>query len=115
MWILMLEPPARDQHAGFGQSFDHCLVGIALFAFVGEYAPAGEARCLFSETAIGVDRIGNCRIDAARGEFACMGGPNVEVFAAMPRRGMDKPGAGILRDMITGKQRYLEIVVRQIF
>ncbi len=110
MRILMLEPPARDQHAGVGQSFDHCLVGVALFAFVGEHALAGEAGCLFGETAIGIDGIGNCRIDAARGEFACMGGPDVEVFAAMSRRGMDEPGAGILGDMITGKQRHLEIV-----
>ena len=32
MRILMLEPPAREQHAGVDQSLDHRLVGVALLA-----------------------------------------------------------------------------------
>ena len=110
MRVLMLEPPARDQHAGVGQSFDHCLVGVALFAFVREHALTSKSRSLFGEAAIGIDSIGNCRIDAARGEFARMGGPDVKIFAAMSRRGVDKSSTGILGDMIAGKQRHLEIV-----
>ena len=67
----MLEPPARDQHAGFDQRLDHRFVGIALLALVGEDALAGETRRLLGEAAVGIDGIGNGRIDAALAEFAC--------------------------------------------
>src|SRR5271156_5439970 len=110
MRILMLEPSTRDQHAGVGQSLDHCLVGVALFAFVREDTLASESWCLISEAAIGIDGVGNCRIDAARGEFARMGGPHLKIFAPMPRRRVDEPSAGIFGYMVTGEQRHLEIV-----
>ena len=38
MRILMLEPAARDQHAGLDQRLDHGLVGVALVALVGDDA-----------------------------------------------------------------------------
>ena len=40
----MLEPAARDQHAGVDQGLDHRLVGVALLALVVDDALAGEAR-----------------------------------------------------------------------
>ena len=70
MRILVLEPAARDQHAGLDQRLDHRLVGVALLALVGEDALAGEARRLLGEAAVGVDRVGDARVDAARGKFA---------------------------------------------
>ena len=47
--ILMLEPAARDQHAGLDQRLDDGLVGVALLALVGDDALAGEARRLLGE------------------------------------------------------------------
>ena len=63
MRILMLEPAARDQHAGVDQSLDHRLVGVALLAFVGDHALAGEARRLIGEAAVGVDGVGDGGVD----------------------------------------------------
>ena len=68
----MLQAPARDQHAGVDQGLDHRLVGVALLAFVGEHALAGEARRLLGEPAVGVDRIGNGGVDAARRKLAAL-------------------------------------------
>ena len=101
--ILMLEPSARDQHTGVDQGLDHRLVGIALLAFVGEHALAGKARRLFGEAAVGVDGVGNSRVDAARREFDRVGSPNIEILAAMAGRGVDEAGAGIFGDVIAGE------------
>ena len=65
MRILMLEAAARDDHAGFDQSLDHRLVGVALLAFVVDDALAGEAGGLFGESAVFVDGVRDGRIDAA--------------------------------------------------
>ena len=43
MRILMLQPAARDDHAGFDQRLDDRLVGVALLALVVDDALAGEA------------------------------------------------------------------------
>ena len=108
MRILVLEPAARDQHAGVDQGLDHGLVGVALFALVGEHALAGEARRLFGEAAVGVDGVGDDRVDAARRKLRRIGRPNVEVLAPVSRRGMHKAGAGVVGDMIAGEQRHLQ-------
>ena len=110
MRILVLEPAARDQHAGFDQRLDHRFVGVALFALVVQHAPAGEAGRLLGEAAIGIDRIGNGRIDTARGKLARIGGPNIEVLAPVSWRGMDEAGARVFGDMIAGKERDFKIV-----
>ena len=70
MRILMLEPAARDQHAGVDQRLDHGLVGVALLALVGEHALAGEARRLLGERAVLIDRVGDRGVDSARCELA---------------------------------------------
>ena len=111
MRILVLEPAARDQHAGVDQRLDHRLVGVALLAFVGEHALAGEARRLIGEAAVGIDGVGNMRVDAARGELRRIRHPDIKVLAAMSGRGVHEAGAGIVGDMIAGKKRHLEIVV----
>ena len=88
------------------------VVGVALLAFVCEHALACETRRLIGEAAIGINGIGNVRIDAARSsEFQRVRGPNVEVFAAMAWRGVHKAGAGIVSDVIAGKQWNLKVVI----
>ena len=97
MRILMLEPAARDQHAGLDQRLDHRLVGVALLAFVGEHALAGKARRLIGEAAVGVDGVGDSGVDAPC--FAIIGAfarPDIEVLAAMSRRRVNEAGAGVL-------------------
>ena len=60
----MLEPPARDQRAGVDQRLDHRIVGVAFLTLVGEHALASEAGRLLGEAAVGIDGVGNGRIDA---------------------------------------------------
>src|SRR4029077_16206611 len=110
MRILVLEPAACDQHAGFDNRPDHRFVGVALFTLVVQHAPAGQAGRLLGETAIGVDRIRNGCIDAARGKLARVGGPNIEVLTPVSWRGMDEAGARVFGDMIAGKERDFKIV-----
>ena len=52
MRILVLEPAAREQHAGVDQRLDDGLVGVALFALVGEHTLAGEAWSVIGEAAV---------------------------------------------------------------
>ncbi len=104
----MLEPSARDQHAGVGQRLDHRLVGVALLALVGEHALALETGRLLGEEAIGVDGERDLRLDAARGECALVRGPDVEVVAAVAGRGMNEAGAVLVGDVIAIEERHFE-------
>ena len=113
MRILVLEPAARDQHAGIDQRLDHGLVGVALLALVGEHALAGEARRVIGEAAVGVDGVGDCGVDAARLELARIRRPDIEVFAAVTGRGVDEAGAGVVGDVIAGEQRHRETRTRR--
>ena len=97
MRILVLQAPARDQHAGIDQGFDHRLVGVALLAFFGEHALAGEAGRLLSEAAVGIDGVGNGGVNVARREFTRIRCPNVKIFAPVSRRGVHEAGASIRR------------------
>ena len=110
MRILMLEPAARQQHAGLDQRLDHGLVGVALFALVVDHALAGEARRVIGEGAVLVDGIGDGGVDAARFEFARIRHPDVEVFAAVAGRGVHEAGAGVVGDVVAGQQRHGEFV-----
>jgi hypothetical protein len=60
--------------------------------------------------AVLVDGVGDGGVDAAFIEFARVRHPDVKVFAAVARRGVDKTGAGIVGDVIAGKERDLEFV-----
>ena len=110
MRILMLQAPARDDHAGLDQRLDHRLVGVALLAFVVDDALAGEARRVLGESAVLIDGVGNRRIDAMRFQPRAIRGPDLEVLAAVARRGMNEAGAGIVGDVVAGEQRHDEII-----
>ena len=111
MRILMLQSSAREQHAGIDQGLDHRLVGVALLAFVGEHALAGKAWRLLGETAVGIDGVGNGGVDALRGEITSIGSPNIKVFAAMSRRGVDKACSDIFGDVFSPQEWHLKVVV----
>ena len=110
MRVLMLEPAARDQHAGIDQCLDHRLVGVALLTLVGEHALAGKSRRLVGKAAVGIDGVGNGGIDAARGKLRRVRGPDVEVFAAVAWRGVHEAGAGVIGDMIAGENGTRKII-----
>ena len=113
MRILVLQPAARDEHAGIGQRRDHRLVGVALLALVGDDAPALEARRVMREGAVRVDRVGDFRVDAALLQLAAMLHPEVEVLAAVAGRGVHEAGARLLGDVLAGKQRHVEGVAAE--
>ena len=69
-----------------------------------------EAGRLRGERAVLVDGVGDRRIDAARFERARIRGPDVEVLAAVARRGVHEAGAGVVGDVIAGEQRHVEVV-----
>src|ERR1700751_2431632 len=110
MRILMLEPTARDQHAGGEQSLDDCLVGVAFLTGFSQYLLAGESGRLLGEAAVGIDGVGNGGVDALRGKLGGVGGPHVEVVAAKPWRGVYKAGAGVLGNVIAWEQRHREVI-----
>ena len=102
MRILVLEPAARQQHAGLDQRLDHGLVGVALFALVVDDALSGEARGLIGEGAVLVDGVGDGGGDAARLQLARIRRPDIEVLAAVAGRGMHEAGAGVVGDVVAG-------------
>src|SRR5580698_4846569 len=110
MRILMLEPPARDQHAGIGQRLDHRFVGVAFVALVVEYVLAGEARRLLGKASVGVNSIRNGRIDSSRRQFSRIGHPDFEVVPTVTGRSMHEAGAGIVGNMVASQKRYVELV-----
>ena len=65
MWILVLEPAARDQHSGVAQRGDHRVVGVALGAGFGEHAFPGKSRRILGEACVGIDRERDRGVDAA--------------------------------------------------
>ena len=91
MRILVLQAPARDDLAGFDQRLDDRLVGVALLALVVDDALAGEAGRVLGEDAVLVDGVGDCRIDAARFQFARVCGPDVESSRPWPGAVWTKP------------------------
>ncbi len=110
MRILMLEPAARQQHAGIDQRLDHGLVGVALFALVVDDAFSGEARRMIGEGAVLVDGVGDRGVDAARFERARIRHPDIEVLAAVAGCGVDEAGAGVVGDVIAFEQRHAKFV-----
>ena len=111
MRILVLEPAARDQHAGLDQRLDDGVVGIALFALVREHALADEARRMIGECAILVDGVGDHGVDAARFESGLIRRPHLEVLAPVAGRGVHETGAGVVSDVVAGEQGDVKVVV----
>ena len=110
MRVLMLEPTARQQHAGIDQCLDHGIVGIALFALVVDDALAGETRRLIGEGAVFVDGIGDDGVDAARFQFTRIRHPDVEILAAVAGRGVNEAGAGVVGDVIAFEEWHAKFV-----
>ena len=108
--ILVLEPAARDQHAGVDQRLDDGLVGVALVALVVDDALALEARRILGEAPVAVDGEGDGGVDAARLQLRRVLHPDVEVLAAVAGRGVHEAGAVLVGDVVAGEQRHLEIV-----
>src|SRR5690348_12030321 len=100
MRILVLETPARDEHVRLDQGLDHRLVGIALLAFVIDDTLSGKPGRGLGEGAIFIYGVGNCRVDAALFECGTARGPDLKVLTAMPGRGVDEAGAGIVGHML---------------
>src|SRR6187399_513145 len=100
MRILMLQPAARDNVAGFHQRLDDGLVGVALLALVVDDALAFETRRMRGERAVFIDGIWDRWIDAARFEFTRVRGPDFKVLAAVARRGVDEARPCVVGDVI---------------
>ena len=62
------------------------------------------------EGAVFIDGVGDARVDAALGEQPPARHPEIEVLAAMARRGMNEAGAGVVGDVVAGEERDVEIV-----
>src|ERR1019366_3935025 len=110
MRILMLEPAARQQHAGVDQRLDHGVVGVALFALVVDDALAGEARRLIGEGAVLIDGVGYGGVDVSQSQFASIRDPDVEVLTAVARRGVDETGTSVVGNMFAHKKRHSEFI-----
>jgi hypothetical protein len=113
MRVLVGQPAAGDQHAGIDERRDDRLVGVALLAFVGDDALAGEARRVLGESAILVDRVGDRGLDPARCQHQLIGNPDFKILRAVPRRGVDETGAGLLGDMLAFEEGNSEIVTHR--
>ncbi len=111
MRILVLEPSARDQHAGVDQGLDHRLVGVAFLALFGQDALAGKAGRLIGEAAVGIDGVGNVSVDAFGRQSGRIGCPYFEVLATMSRRRVNEAGARVVGDVIAGKERNEKVVI----
>src|SRR6185437_14192157 len=101
--ILVLEAAARDEHVRVDQRLDHRLVGVALLTLVVDDALAGETGRLRGERAVLIDGIGDRGIDAALFECTRIGGPDLEVLAAMTRRGVDEARTRVVGDVLAGE------------
>ena len=66
MRVLVLQAGSRDQRAAIPQRRDDRLIGVTLVARIGDDPFAGKARRLVGEEAVGIHRVGDGRIDAAR-------------------------------------------------
>jgi hypothetical protein len=105
MRVLMLQPPARDQHAGVDQGLDHRLVGVALFALLGQHALAGEARRLIGEAAVGIDGVGNRVLMPRAASFGALAVQTSKSSRPCPGAVCTKPVPGIFGDVIAGEKR----------
>ena len=69
-----------------------------------------EAGRVGGEDAVVVDREGDRRVDAARGEVAAAVHPDLEVLAAMAGRRVHEAGAGVVGDVVAVEQGDVEVV-----
>src|SRR5262245_31790070 len=84
----------------------------AALALGGEDAFAGKTGRVLRKASISIDRIRNRRIDAACLQACRIRRPHIEVIPAVPRGGVNETGAGIVADMLAGKERHRKRIVR---
>jgi hypothetical protein len=113
MRILMLQPAAGDQHSRVGERRDHRIVGVALVPLVVQNALTLKSRRITGERPIGIDGVGNRRVDAALLQLAPVLHPDIEILPAVARRGMDKAGASLLGDMVAPQERHVEPIATE--
>ena len=116
MRVLVLHPAAREQRIARDQRVDDGLVGITLLAVVVDDA-RWAALAIRAETGgiLGVvtgivHREGDRGVDAPALQVARGVHPGVEVLAAVPGRGVDEAGAGIVGDVVAGQHRHRELI-----
>ena len=100
----MLEPAAGDERGRLDQGIDDRSIGVAGFPLVGDDALAFEARRLFGEGAVLVDRVGNAGVDSTLLQEPRARGPELEILAAMAGRGMNEACARVFSDVVAVEQ-----------
>ncbi len=109
----MLEAPARDEGARLGQRLDDGVVGVALVAFFGEDALAGEAGRVLGQHAVGVDSEGDRRVDAALFQLGGARHPDLVVVGTVAGGGVHEAGAGILGNVVALEEGHLKIIAKR--
>ena len=79
----------------------------------GEHAGAGEARGRLGQHAVGIDRVGDGRVDAALAQQPAARHPELEILAAVARRRVDEAGAGLVGDVVAVEHRHGEVVAER--
>ena len=110
MRILVPELASRDQHAGFFNALMTASLASPFSPFsVMTRRPSKPGASLVNRT-VGIDREGNSRVDSAVYELARVLHPDVEVLAAVARRGVHEARAGAVVHMLAFEQRHGEVV-----
>src|SRR5690606_18691277 len=116
MRVLMLQPPAREEHVLFNKRVYDGLVRVALLALVVNDAGraagtvrAEAGRVLGEETGI-IHGEGDGGVDAAFLKLACVLHPDVEVLPTVAGCRVHEARTGIVGDVIAGKERHGELV-----
>src|SRR5579872_6778641 len=110
MRVLVLQPPARQQHAFLDQRRDHGFIGITLLALVVDNALAREAGRVIGEGAVLIDGIWNFGVDSSPIKLSLVLHPDIEVFAAMPGCGVHESRASIVGYVVAFEKRNDKII-----
>jgi hypothetical protein len=108
MRILVLEAAAGQEGARIAQGGDHRVIGVTLFALVGDDALLREAGCILGKESVRIHREGDGGGNALVLQIGLACHPDVVIVRAMTGSGVDETGAGIVRHVITVEQRHVE-------
>src|ERR1700738_5110009 len=114
MRILVLEPPAGDQHSGVLQGLNYRLVGLARPARFSEHAFSGEAWGLIGKSTIGIDGVRDRGVDLFTLQFSCVRCPNFKILTAVPWSSVDKPSSRVLGHVMTSEEWNVEVVTHVV-
>ena len=110
MWVLMLQPSARDDVACRSERLNDCLVGVTFLAFVVNDTLAFKGGSVCGESTILIDGIWDCGADTSFAKLPRVVHPDVKIFAAMSRRSVYKPGTCIICDVASSKKRHVKVI-----